>query len=59
MTLRHLPALVVLAGILTGFTHAALTHDTGDLRPVVRCYEDGSCDNGFCDPLAQCNEARQ
>ena len=52
---RRAYAVVVAVAMSAGFAHAALTTDAADVRPAVRCYADGSCTNGYCDPLQDCN----
>lgn len=48
-----------VVALVAGFTHAALTApEPRELRSEVRCFEDGSCTNGWCDPLQLCADHR-
>lgn len=60
MSRRYVPALACSLALVAGFTHAVLTAPApGELRPAVECFEDGSCTNGWCDPLQQCHEHKE
>lgn len=54
MTRRAIVTACAIAA-LVGFGHAAAT--TPD-APAVQCFEDGSCDNGYCEPLQLCDDSR-
>lgn len=51
---RRTMAAACAAAALVGFGHAAIT---APAAPAVTCYEDGSCSNGYCEPLQLCDDS--
>lgn len=54
---RRLPVALVFAGLALGFGHAVLTVEPPQRPTSVQCYEDGSCDDGSCEPSAPCDDS--
>lgn len=55
--LRAWLPVLVMTGITAGFVHAELTVPAPPAADV-RCFEDGSCTDGYCDPAAPCDDSR-